>query len=105
MILIPLSNSDCCVSVSDRDSWLDIFVWRTKKSGSGAEYIVTACNYYDEYDKKHTYNIRMHRMIMNCWDASKDVHHKDHNRFNCERDNLEVQDAVEHKTKHNQMVH
>jgi len=98
MRMLPLSNSDDVAWVSDAAYELcRVFTWRLKMSG-GIAYVVTSL--HAPGDNRHVIVIRLHRLIMLCFDAAFDVHHIDHNILNCEDDNLEIQDALSHRREH-----
>jgi len=96
MRFLPLTNSPESAVISDVDwSFLHVFTWRLKKS-MNTWYVVTTV-----HTNEKVLTIRLHRLIMGVWDSTMDVHHKDHNPLNCHRDNLEIQDAIMHRTSHN----
>lgn len=90
MKAIRMSNSSDVAFVDD-DLWVDLrrYTWFSKKAAFGW-YAATSQRVCCK-----VITILMHRLIMTPEDH-EDVHHKDTNTFNNQRDNLEKLDRTEH---------
>ncbi len=71
--------------------------WFGKESQSSGK--VYAARNVREGKKVKT--VRLHRLVMNCFDPQFVVHHKDGNPLNNVRENLEVMELSEHTAMHN----
>ena len=94
MTTIPLVNSDIVVLVSDADADIACFRWRLKSSDH-KDYAVTSVT----RDNRH-YTLRMHRLVAARMGLRVrkgiDVHHKNGDRFDNQRHNLEACGHVAH---------
>jgi hypothetical protein len=98
MKLIPLSNRDFGMMVSDEDyDFISQFTWRAKSSRSG-DYAVTSIRISRVPDRVAT--IRAHRLIAGCWDDHV-VDHLDFNHFNNQRWNLRITTNIENAARNN----
>lgn len=84
--LIPLSNGhQAIIDTSDFEA-ISKFKWFAKKPIMDRDEVYAARSVRDG---KKVKTILMHRFIMNC-PAGKEVDHKDTDRLNCRRSNLEI---------------
>jgi len=88
MKFIPLTNSDQQAIVSDIDyERVMQYRWMLKHNGHGGYYVARSVR-----QKSNVATILLHRFIMQP-DDGYDVHHKNGNKFDCSRSNLEL---IEH---------
>ena len=91
MKTIPLTNSEAVVLVSDIDyEHVNQFTWFLKSAKGGFLY---AARSYRENGKVKT--MWLHRFLAEPEDGEH-VHHCDHDKLNCQRDNLRSLDPVTH---------
>ena len=84
--LIPLTNGH--VAIVDAEDYEKIakYKWFAKARSSGSDDIYAARS---QREGERIRTIYMHRFIMDC-PAGKEVDHKDTERLNCRRSNLEI---------------
>ena len=88
MRTIPLTNSEQMIIVSDTDyERIMQHRWMLKHNGHGGYYVARSVR-----RKSHVITIHLHRFIMQP-DDGYDVHHRDGNKLDCSRENLEL---IEH---------
>uniref|UniRef100_A0A6M3JE21 Putative homing endonuclease n=1 Tax=viral metagenome TaxID=1070528 RepID=A0A6M3JE21_9ZZZZ len=85
MKTIPLTNSDQTAIVSDIDyDRVMQYRWMLKHNGKGGYYIARSVR-----RKSHVTTVHLHRFIMQP-DDGYDVHHRNGNKLDCRRNNLET---------------
>lgn len=95
-MLVNLSNSDKKFVIDKRDSKRVLkYTWRLKKSRKNSFYIAASVMINDTNT-----TLYLHRFIINA-PPGFDVHHKDEDRFNNRRNNLQLIESIEHRTYHN----
>lgn len=102
MKTIKLSNSDDVVLVSDIDfDEISRYKWFLKRAkspiGQGhiKYYYAARSKTITTNGKRKVYTIWLHRFIMGN-PKGFDVHHKDRNKLNCQRENLEILSPITH---------
>ena len=94
MKTIPLTNSNQTAIVSDIDyDHVMQYRWFLKSNGHGGDYVCRSVR-----RKSKITTIRLHRFIMQP-DDGYDIHHRNGNKLDCSRGNLEL---IEHSL-HSQM--
>ena len=96
MKVIILTNSDAVVLVNDTDyDRVSKYKWFLKRAKGcdedGNPYYYAA---HSVRKGKKVRTVWLHRFIMN--EPDSDVHHRDGNKLNCRRGNLEIIDHTEH---------
>lgn len=100
----PITFKNNCDCIVDYDELEKAILWFSPRPvlSLKAIYIVAKYPAVSICSKK----IHVHRLIMMYWEGRKlstkeYVHHKDHNKLNATRGNLEVVDQSEHQSMHN----
>jgi hypothetical protein len=97
MKTIKLTNSEAVVLVSDEDfERVNQHKWFLKRAKGQAGYYYAARSYRDNGKVKTMW---LHRFLTDA-KSGEDVHHKDRDKLNCQRDNMQCTDPATHGGLH-----
>lgn len=101
----PIRIINNCKCIVDYDELRKSILWYTDKPVARIKTIYLYGNYpaVSVYEEK----IHVHRLLMMYWMKKKlkfneHVHHKDHDKLNCSKDNLFIIEASKHLSMHNE---
>ena len=99
----PIIIKNCCNAIFDENDLKKAIIWYAKQPVSRIKTVYMYGNYpaVSIYSEK----IHIHRLLMMYWlkrnlDRGEYVHHKDRNRLNATKDNLELINAHQHQSLH-----